>query len=150
MNVANAVADALAELINGHEFTLPLTGKREYDPTFGPEEIEDLIFRTVPREEDEEAGTRTDTITELTIDVPFIQHLTLEDGQTLEDAADPLADLVQEVKDFLRFKSLTIGEGDDAQEWKWQKTDNKPIFDQTQLTKERTYYSLVTVHYTRL
>ena len=141
--VSMQAADALVELLNNH-FSATFTAVRLDDPTFDAQDVETVTVAVVAREEEEETATRTTVSVAITVDVAILQHVTVAEGSTIEAACEPLKNLVQSMREYVRFKNLgSVG----ANGASWMKTANKPLLDPVQLREKRIFFSLLSITY---
>jgi len=94
-----ALADAIAEQLNAHTFSQPLTAVRGYLPTFELPEMNVLRVTVVPKEDDGRLDTRSSSVHDYAIDIGIQKK-----PESIENAElDPLLLLTQEIADFFLF-----------------------------------------------
>lgn len=130
-NVAQAVADAL----NGQEFSVPFTTERVAIPEFDLAAMQELHVTVVPRQVDSEVLDRGRDAHDVKVDVAVQKKV----ASIANEEIDPLLALVQEVADFLNRRNL-----DNAV---WKKTENNPVYSPEHLREMRQFTSVLTITY---
>lgn len=97
------VADAIAAVLNGGRYSVAFIATRGYLPFFELEDLETLTVTVVPAGDDAAQITREkdqdDVVTEISVQRRFPR-------KPLPADLDPLMQLIQEVRDSLRFRRL--------------------------------------------
>lgn len=130
-NVAQAVADSL----NGHEFSAPFSAERVALPEFDLADMEELRVTVVPRQMDREVLDRGRDTHDVKVDVAVQKKV----ASIANEEIDPLLALVQEIADFLNRRNL-----DNAV---WKKTENNPVYSPEHLREMRQFTSVLTITY---
>ena len=140
-NVAQAVADAL----NGHEFSVPFTAERVALPEFDLAEMQELHMTVVPRQVDSEVLDRGRNTHDVKVDVAVQKKV----ASVANEEIDPLLALVQEIADFLNRRNLDLSPGPAGQAGGavWKKTENSPVYSPEHLREMRQFTSVLTVTY---
>ncbi len=93
-----ALADAVVDLLNGHEFAVEFRAERAYKPERNPEQLRKLRAFVIPASYTGEFINRARTTQDdQVVDVGLLKHLASQD----DSEADDLMALVDEVADFL-------------------------------------------------
>jgi len=138
MSRITKIADAVVDELNEHEFSLPFTALRHYQPVYDLQEMKSLHVTVVPRAADTAVLDRTNCKDTVQIDIAVQKKLT---SVTLEEI-DPYMDLVQEISDFFkqrRLKNLPVVI--------WIGTSNKPIYSPEHLQQLHQFTSVLTLSF---
>ena len=134
-----AIADAVAQALNGHSFSQPFTARRCYVPTFDLKEMKSLHVTVVPRGVEMTTANRSMIQNAVQVDVAIQQKLPAPASPASDQAfIDSLMGLVEEVADFIR----TTGRFGDAA---WVKMENTPIYSAEHLEQLRQFTSVLTL-----
>ena len=137
MSLVIDIADALATLLNGRDFSVEFEASREYRPVVDLADLKDLRVTVVPKGITTVAVDRSRVQHDVDVDVVVQQKLDKGDS----DELDGLMSLVEEIAGFLKFKRLeSVGA-------LWLKTANEPIFAPDHLEQLRQFTSVLTVTY---
>ena len=129
------IAQAVADSLNGHEFSTPFEAKRVALPAFDLADMQALRVTVVPREIETVALDRARDAHDVKVDVAVQKKVASLGNEEI----DGLLALVREIADFLNRRNL-----DDAL---WQKTENKPVYSPEHLREMRQFTSVLTATY---
>ena len=129
------VAQAVADALNGHAFSMPFTAERVALPEFELGDMQDLHVTVVPRERVASLLDRARNMSEIKVDVA-VQKKVASVGN---DEIDPLLALVQEIVNLLNRRNLPGAT--------WRKTENAPVYSPEHLREMRQFTSVLTVTY---
>jgi len=138
MPTSVTIADAVKEELNNHSFSQSFTAVRKFIPKYTLEELTTLRVTVVPKANEENLITRSDSQREVQIDIGI--HKKIDSDEETE--APPLIALAEEIMQYIRKLKLTNAPG-----VFWVRTENNPIYSQEYLQKERVFFSLITVSY---
>ena len=116
------VAQAVADMLNGHEFSTPFTAERVALPEFDLAEMQELHVTVVPRQ---------------------VESETLDRGRDAHDVKVDVAvqKKVASLADYLNRRPLAeVGAV-------WRKTENAPVYSPEHLREMRQFTSVLTVTY---
>jgi hypothetical protein len=131
------IADALAEALNGHEFSVEFEAARDYRPVLELQDMKTLHVSVVPKGITMAPVDRARVQHDVEVDVLVQKKLDAGDA----DELDALMSLVEEIAGFLKFKRLeSVGA-------MWVKTANEPVFAPDHLDQFRQFTSVLTVTY---
>jgi hypothetical protein len=131
------IADALADLLNGHEFSMEFEAVRDYRPDLELKDMKTLRVSVVPKGITMVPADRSRVQHDVEVDVLVQKKLDAGDAAEL----DGLMSFVEEIAVFLKFKRLeSVGAS-------WVKTSNEPIFAPDHLEQLRQFTSVLTVTY---
>lgn len=131
-----ALADAVVAELNGGAFSQPFTAERHYRPVFSLPQMATLHVSVVPSGLTEQIQARDQVRRECQIDVAVQKKLTTGDHAEI----DTLMDLVQEIADFVRFKTLNTDPPAVC-----VRLANEPIYAPEHLEQKRTFTSVLTL-----
>jgi hypothetical protein len=131
------IADALAEALNGHEFSVEFEAVREYRPVLDLPDMKTLRVSVVPKGVVMVPADRSRVQHDVEVDVLVQKKLDAGDSTEL----DALMSFVEEIAGFLKFKRL------ESVAASWVKTVNEPIFAPDHLEQLRQFTSVLTVTY---
>ena len=135
MHTTVQVAQAVADALNAHEFSVAFTAERMALPAFTLEEMQTLHVTVVPREIASSILDRARDEDEVKVDVAVQKKV----ASAAVEEVDPLLALVQEIADFLNRTAM----GDAT----WKKTENKPVYAPEHLREKRLFTSVLTLTY---
>jgi len=135
MHTTVQVAQAVADALNAHEFSVAFTAERMALPAFTLEEMQTLHVTVVPREVAGSVLDRARDEDEVKVDVAVQKKV----ASAANEEIDPLLALVQEIADFLNRRPM-----DGAS---WKKTENKPVYAPEHLREKQQFTSVLTVTY---
>ena len=138
MSTIVAIASAVAESLNGTNFTMPFTAARLYRPMFTLAELAGLQVTVVPRANDETAADRARSQNDYQIDVAVQKKLVMADT----DELDPLMALVEEIQTHFRRSRLAAYPGA-----AWTKAVNEPAYVPEHIDQHKVFTSVVTLTY---
>ena len=145
MSVIVDIADALAEALNGNDFSVEFTAARAYQALLELPEMKDLHVTVVPKGVVMAPVDRSRVQHDIEVDIAVQKKLgPASDDEEYDEQAelDGLMGLVEELSDFLKFRRL--GSQPTAA---WVKTDNDPIYSQDHLERLRQFTSVLTLTY---
>jgi len=137
MAIVVDIAEAIKDELNATTFSLPFTAERSYVPQFELKELKTLHVTVVPRTEEDEIEARNRQREQYEIDIAVQQRLTAETNAVL----DPKMELVQEIKDHFRNRSLV---SDTAH---WIRSRIEPIYAPDHIDQLRQFTSVITLTY---
>ncbi|MCL2304494.1 MAG: hypothetical protein FWC43_04045 [Planctomycetaceae bacterium] len=140
MSLATTIAKSVVAELNEHNFLLPFEAAFSVKPGFELSELETLRVIVVPKTLELETVTRSSSKYLVSVDVGIMQRI---GKMTPEEAVETLGDLVDEIVEFLKTK--TLEEFPAAQ---CVGVANDPIYVPDHLTQSRTFTSVVNVKYT--
>jgi hypothetical protein len=139
--VTTITKSVVAELNNRH-FSLPFEAVFSVRPGFELSELETLRVIVVPKTLEIETVSRSSSKYLVSIDVGVMRRL---GNLTPEEAVESFGDLVDEVIEFLKTKTL-----DEFPAARCVAVANDPIYIPDHLTQSRTFTSVVNVKYALL
>lgn len=129
------IADAVVAGVNAATLSMPVTAKREYQPLFELEDMQNLHVTAVPKSVDVSRASRSQAVYDYKIDVA-VQRKFAEDSAA---EIDPLMQLVEEIADAFRFKALPGLPGAI-----WVKTEHPAIYAPEHMSELRQFTSVLT------
>ena len=131
------IAQAVADLLNGHEFSTPFEAERVSLPEFDLADMQDLHVTVVPRQVESTTLDRGRDNHDAKVDVAIQKKVASLGNEEI----DPLMALVREVADYLNRRPLA------AVGAVWRKTENAPVYSPEHLREMRQFTSVLTVTY---
>ena len=142
MSLVTTIAKSVVAELNNHDFSLPFEAVFSVKPGFELSELDTLRVIVVPKTLEIETASRSSSKYLVSVDIGIMRRL----GKlTPEEAACTLGDLVDEVIEFLKAKTL-----DEFPAAQCIAVANDPIYIPDHLTQSRTFTSVVNVKYALL
>jgi len=135
--VITDIAQAVADLLNGHEFSTAFEAERVALPEFDLADMQDLHVTVVPRQTESTTLDRGRDNHDVKVDVAIQKKV----GSLGNEEIDPLMALVREVADYLNRRPLSAAGAS------WRKTENAPVYSPEHLREMRQFTSVLTVTY---
>ena len=142
MSLATTIAKSAVAELNQHDFSLPLTAAFSVKPGFELSELETLRVIAVPKTLELETVSRSSSKYLVSVDIGIMQRI---GKMTPEEAVETLGNLVDEIIEFLKTKTL-----DDFPAAQCVGVANDPLYIPDHLTQSRTFTSVVNVKYAML
>ena len=142
MSFVTTITKSVVAELNKHRFSLPFEAVFSVKPGFELSNLETLRVIVVPKTLEIETVSRSSSKFVISVDVGIMRRL---GDLTPEEAVETFGDLVDEIIDFLREKTL-----DDFQAARCVAVANDPIYIPDHLTQNRTFTSIVNVKYVLL
>ena len=139
MSTLTQIADAVAGLINGGTYAVPVQAVRLHQPAFTLEELASLRVSVVPRTVQIAPASRESVTLECVVDVGVQQKLS---AQQPDVEIDALLDLVEAIADRLRFARLEA-----FPEAVWSGMAHDPVVSSESLEQHRVFTSVLSVTY---
>ena len=131
------IAQAVADLLNGHAFSTPFEVERVALPEFDLADMQDLHVTVVPRQAESTTLDRGRDNHDVKVDVAVQKKV----ASVANEEIDPLMALVREVADYLNRRPLSaVGAA-------WRKMENAPVYSPEHLREMRQFTSVLTVTY---
>ena len=131
------IAQAVADLLNAHEFSAPFNAERVALPEFDLADMQDLHVTVVPRQVESAVLDRGSDSHDVKVDVAVQRKV----ASVANEEIDPLMALVREIADYLNRRPLpSVGAI-------WRKTENAPVYSPEHLREMRQFTSVLTVTY---
>jgi len=130
-----SVADEVVSLLNDQEFSQPFEAKRLYLPLFDRTAMTQMHVTVVPKAEESVLHSRSQTRDDIQIDVAVQQAVDAKDIAKI----DSLVHFVEEIKTFLRFRSVA--------NVSWVGTEQEPIYSVDHLAQKQQFTSVLTLTY---
>jgi hypothetical protein len=138
MALAIDVADAVVAELAGGTFSQAFTPERRVLPSFDLKDLATLRVTVAPNAVEVTGGTRSVSQYDCRVDVGIQKRL----GRDLDAEVTHLCDLVEEIADYLRKRTLAK-----APHALWMRTVNEPIYAPEHLLEHRTFTSVLTLTY---
>ena len=142
MSLATTIAKSVVAELNKHNFSLPFEAVFSVKPGFELAELDMLRVIVVPKTLEIETASRSSSKYFVSVDIGIMRRL---GNLTPEEAVETLGNLVDEIIDFL--KTRTLAEFPVA---RCIAVANDPIYIPDHLTQSRTFTSVVNVKYALL
>jgi hypothetical protein len=139
MSLVTTIAKSVVAELNKHEFSMPLTAVFSVKPGFELSELDTLRVIVVPKTLEIEAVSRSSSKYLVSVDVGIMRRI---GNLSPEEAVETLGDLVDELIEFLKSKTL-----DDFPAAQCVGVANDPIYIPDHLTQSRTFTSVLNVKY---
>jgi len=139
MSLVTTIAKSVASELNKHDFSLPFEAVFTVKPGFELSELETLRVIVVPKTLEIETVSRSSSKYLVSVDVGIMQRI---GKMTPEEAVETLGDLVDEIIEFLKTKTL-----DEFPAAQCVGVANDPLYVPDHLTQSRTFTSVVNVKY---
>jgi len=136
--IAIQIAKAVVHDLNEHAFSESFTAVRKYYAVEDLKNMSDLHVTIVPKAHAQGIVGRNQVDELYAVDVAVQKKIEVNDL----DVGDPLMLLVEEIKDFLKFRKLA-----DYVAASWVKTENEPLYSYEHMRDFRQFTSVVTVTY---
>jgi len=142
MSLVTTIAKSVVAELNKNEFSTPFEAVFSVKPGFELAQLDALRVIVVPKTLEIEAASRSSSKYLISVDIGVMRRL----GQlTPEDAVETLGDIVDEVIEFLKQRTL-----DGFPAARCIAVTNDPIYIPDHLTQSRTFTSVVNVKYALL
>lgn len=141
MATVTDIADAVVTALAAGDFSQSFTPVRRVLPLFELTDLSDLQVTVVPKAVGIMALSRSESQFDFEVDIGVQKKL----GSDLDTEVASLLDLVEEIVDYMRQRSLTA-----AAYVKWVQTANDPVYAPGHLLEKRTFTSIVTLTYRAL
>jgi hypothetical protein len=138
MSLVIDIADAVVAELSSGAFSQSIAAQRMVLPEFGLEDLADLRVTVVPKAVEISGSTRSVSQYDVQIDIGVQKKL----GKDLDAEVAELCELVDEIADFLRRRSLA-----DAPYAAWVRSVNEPIYAADHLAEQRVFTSVLTLTY---
>jgi len=132
------IADAVAAELAGGTFSQAITPRRLVIPAHELAELAELRVSVVPKGVEITGASRSLSQFDVQIDVGVQKKL----GSDLDGEVKTLCDLVDEIGEFLRGRTLA-----GAPYASWVRTANEPVYAPEHLVEQRVFTSVLTVTY---
>jgi len=143
MSTVTTVAKAVVAELNRHAgFSIPFTAIFSVKPSFELVELETIRVIVVPKSYEISPISRASSKYVTAVDVGIMQRI---GKMTPEKAVETFGDLVDEIIEFLKTKTL-----DEFPTAQCVGVANDPIYIPDHLTQQRTFTSVLTVQYAML
>jgi len=142
MSLVTTVAKSVAAELNKHTFSLSFEAVFSVKPGFELAELDTLRVIVVPKTLEIETVSRSSSKYLVSVDIGIMRRI---GNLSPEEAVETLGDLVDEIIEFLKMKTL-----DDFPVAQCIGVTNDPIYILDHLTQSRTFTSVVNVKYAML
>jgi len=143
MSTVTTVAKAVAAELNRHEkFRIPFTAVYSVKPSFDLAALDTIRVVVVPKSYEIASISRASSKYVATVDIGIMQRI---GTMTPEEAVDTLGDLVEEMIEFLKTRSLA-----DFPAGQVVGIANDPLYIPDHLTGQHTFTSVLTIQYAML
>jgi hypothetical protein len=134
------VTDAVVDELNGSAgiFSQSFTAERKYLAEIDLQTLSGIKVYVVPFSTSRQVRSRNATRQWVKVQIAVLSKVANLSVATV----DPLMDLVQEIRDFLRFRPLAATPG-----YGWQNDQNEPVYSGQDLHEKRQFTSIVTVDF---
>ena len=142
MSLTTTIAKSVVAELNTHEFSTPFEAVFSVKPGFELAQLDTLRVIVVPKTLEIETASRSASKYLVSVDIGIMRRI----GKlTPEEAVESLGDLVDEIIEFLKNKTL-----DGFPAARCITVTNDPIYIPDHLTQSRTFTSVINVKYVLL
>ena len=139
-SIPATIAEAVKVALNAGSFSANFTAERAYMPRKELSTLTRLAVLVVPKAIEQTRLDRRNSVREeVQIDVAVMQKVASDNVS----AVDALADLVQEIADYLRETEIDAGDIDAG----WMRCENSPIYSPDMLDGSGAFVSVLTITY---